>query len=194
MKNLYGWEEFQSTNGLFPAAAKSDNPCMTNFWLRDQYIQLEPDSHPRTQAQTLRTRLWQALLELLPQETKTRQRDLALLSLLWPRRLVDDELADEILENVAPLVGRWGMCRYEGDEWDGNRRSLGQDREMEWTIGLPWLYLITGHEIWLEKALFVQAKFGYMPEGVIQGKSNGTHLIWAEAMLCAASEAANQRV
>ena len=53
---------------------------------------------------------------LLPKESKTKEVDLALLSLVFPYNVLDEEQKKQILENVErELVRNKGLIRYKGD-------------------------------------------------------------------------------
>jgi len=53
---------------------------------------------------------------------------------------------------------------------------------MQWTIGLPWLYLCTNKTEYILKTIELKKEFSKLPEGIVNGESNQTHLIWSEAM------------
>lgn len=124
---------------------------------------------------------------LLPRESETKSADLALLSLIYPYRVVDRTIALKIIQNVSSDLERtYGCIRYEND-WYYNEGS-----EAEWCFGFPWLGLC-----YLELGMFKQA-LGYIektqkitpenfevPELYIGGKNtpNGnTPLAWAVSM------------
>lgn len=74
------------------------------------------------------------LNELLPNESATKEVDLALLSLIYPFNIVDDNQRAQILWNVEKqLVRNKGVIRYIGDKYYSN------GREAEWCFGFPWL-------------------------------------------------------
>lgn len=129
---------------------------------------------------------YKSLKNILPNETSTRESDLALLSIIYPGKLnhniITKELKQKIIENIMPLVGEYGVKRYIGDKWDGIDWSLGEGREMQWTMGVPWLYLCTGEEKHFLQGKELRGKYGPC-EGIVEGKSNSTSfLIWTEAM------------
>ncbi len=139
---------------------------------------------------------YESLKNLLPNETPARSSDLALLSLIYPGKLnhniITKELKQKIIENIMPLVGDYGIIRYPGDKWDGINWSLGEGKEMQWTMGLPWLYLCTGQKEYFEKAREIRIKYRTMPEGFIDGEPNCTpFLIWSEAMYKLAEKQVN---
>lgn len=78
----------------------------------------------------------EALRFLLPRESYTKETDLALLSLIYPYRLVDRNTALKILENVTERLERtYGCIRYEKDLY------YNDGQEAEWCFGLPWIGL-----------------------------------------------------
>ncbi|MGE7120778.1 glycoside hydrolase family 15 protein [Peribacillus sp. NPDC046944] len=78
----------------------------------------------------------EALRFLLPRESYTKETDLALLSLIYPYRLVDRNTALKILENVTSRLERtYGCIRYEKDLY------YNEGQEAEWCFGLPWIGL-----------------------------------------------------
>ncbi len=78
-----------------------------------------------------------ALKELLPRESETKKTDLALLSLIYPYNIVDNEQRYQILDNVEQqLVRQNGVIRYAGDWYYNN------GKEAEWVMGFPWLAII----------------------------------------------------
>ena len=75
-----------------------------------------------------------ALDEMLPRESHTKETDLALLTLIYPFNVVNDNQRAEILWNVEKkLVRERGVVRYDGDPYYSN------GSEAEWCFGLPWL-------------------------------------------------------
>ena len=80
----------------------------------------------------------EALRFLLPRESYTKETDLALLSLIYPYRLVDRNTALKILENVTNRLERTNGCiRYEKDLY------YNEGQEAEWCFGLPGLDFAT---------------------------------------------------
>ena len=76
----------------------------------------------------------EALNNMLPQESASKEVDLALLSLIYPFKVVDDSQRAQILWNVEKnLVRERGVIRYAGDPYYSN------GKEAEWCFGLPWL-------------------------------------------------------
>ena len=83
-----------------------------------------------------------ALNELLPRESERKFTDLALLSLIWPYDVVNQEQRNSILENVEyHLRRKRGVIRYKSDYYY-NKNPDGVSEEAEWTFGLSWLAII----------------------------------------------------
>lgn len=73
---------------------------------------------------------------LLPRESITKETDLALLSLVYPYRIVDRKTALKIVEMVSEKLERTnGVIRYAYDQY------YNEGSEAEWCFGLPWLGL-----------------------------------------------------
>ncbi|MBA9027078.1 MULTISPECIES: glycoside hydrolase family 15 protein [Bacillaceae] len=88
---------------------------------------------------------------LLPRESESKDTDLALLSLVYPYRILDRKTALKVVENVSTKLERkYGVIRYENDQY------YNQGSEAEWCFGLPWLGLC-----YLELGLFNKA-IGYL--------------------------------
>lgn len=71
---------------------------------------------------------------ILPRESKTKETDLALLSLIYPYQVVDRKTALTIIQQVSDRLERThGVIRYKNDQYynDGS--------EAEWCFGFPWL-------------------------------------------------------
>ncbi len=78
------------------------------------------------------------LKNLLPRESATKETDLALLSLIYPYKVVDKKTTRAILENIENhLVRERGVSRYLGDVYYGSKHG-----EAEWTMGFAWLAII----------------------------------------------------
>lgn len=128
-------------------------------------------------------------------ETKTRNEDLAMISLIYPGKLnekiITSEIKNDIIRKVQTLEGRWGIKRYFGDQWNGKENILEPGKEMQWTMGLPWMYLATGEKEYLTRSKKIKDKFGFLPEGIVDGKAGHTSfLLWTEAMYKLAKEKA----
>lgn len=77
-----------------------------------------------------------ALDELGDRESDGKDVDMAQLSLIYPYRIVSQDVAERIISKVeARLLRGRGVIRYENDRYFSN------GREAEWTMGLPWLAL-----------------------------------------------------
>ncbi|MBO0991855.1 glycoside hydrolase family 15 protein [Bacillus sp. SD088] len=124
---------------------------------------------------------------LLPRESETKEVDLALLSLIYPYRLVDRETALTIVRQVSSRLERERGCiRYEDDQY------YNEGREAEWCFGLPWLglcYLELGMDgqanEYVEKTIRNIPDNWEIPELYIGGKNepNGnTPLAWSVAL------------
>ncbi|MCK5612455.1 hypothetical protein KAR91_61855 [Candidatus Pacearchaeota archaeon] len=137
-------------------------------------------------------------------EAHTREKDLATLSLLYPGNLPEEiitpEIKKKIISDVKDLEGEFGFKRYFNDIWDGKTQYDGcknhpefiQGTEMQWTLGLPWMALVTGDESYLKRTKAIKDKYGTLPEGFVPidrndlskgWQPNGTPcLFWSEAM------------
>ena len=124
-------------------------------------------------------------------ESALHKADLALLSLIWPGKLnekvINNDVKKNIIQFVKPLVGGYGIKRYIGDDWNGitDRKKDFQPgkNEMEWAMGLPWLYLSTKDKKYLDQIREIKKEFGTIPEGFIDEMPNCTPcLLWAEVM------------
>jgi len=129
----------------------------------------------------------ETLNKLLPRESKTKDVDLALLSLVYPFNVVDEEMALEILENIEhKLVRERGVIRYVGDKYYSN------GFEAEWTKGFPWLaicYKQLGrpdkYAYYMRKTLEVVNNKGEMPElyyGYSPRHNENSPLGWSQAL------------
>jgi phosphorylase kinase alpha/beta subunit len=79
----------------------------------------------------------EALNNLLPRESESKETDLALLSLVYPYEVVTEKQREQILESVEKnLVRQNGVIRYAGDNY------FNRNGEAEWTFGFPWLSII----------------------------------------------------
>jgi len=87
----------------------------------------------------------QALLKLLPRESKTKFTDLALLSLIYPFNIVNENTAREIVRHMEyHLEKDRGIIRYKNDRYY-NKNKDGVSEEAEWCFGFPWLSIIYRH-------------------------------------------------
>ncbi|MBT3304528.1 glycoside hydrolase family 15 [Candidatus Woesearchaeota archaeon] len=136
----------------------------------------------------------ETLNKLLPNESATKDCDLALLSLIYPYNIVSKEQAEQILTNIEnKLVRKQGVIRYVGDLYYNN----GQ--EPSWTMGFPWLAQIykvlnkpDKYAYYMRKTLDVMTPDKEMPElylgnSIIQNEN--TPLGWAQSMYLVAASA-----
>ncbi len=128
-----------------------------------------------------------ALRTMLPNESVTKHADLALLSLIWPYKVVTAHEREMILKNVEEqLVREKGVIRYAGDQYYSN------GTEAEWTMGFPWLAIIykeleiNKYQFYLNKARDAMNENGELPELYFGGTSahnENTPLAWAMSLL-----------
>lgn len=138
-----------------------------------------------------------AMLEkLLPRESATKFADLAMLSLVYPYRIVSPMMRDMIVENIEyHYARRHGVIRYKNDRYY-NKNADGYSEEAEWTFGFPWLAIIYKEKGDWEKAHYYLAKAknaltpdGAMPELYYSNSdmpNENIPLGWAESMLVVA--------
>ncbi|WP_453996651.1 glycoside hydrolase family 15 protein [Bacillus nitroreducens] len=129
----------------------------------------------------------EALRNLLPRESETKDTDLALLSLVFPYRVVERDTALKIVETVSSKLERtYGVIRYENDQY------YNEGSEAEWCFGFPWLglcYLELGQfnkaSEYIEKTKRIVPDNWEVPELYVGGtnRPNGnTPLAWSVAM------------
>ena len=132
-----------------------------------------------------------ALNQLLPRESGSKDCDLALLSLIWPYNVVTEEQKIQILENVETLLVRQrGLIRYAGD------RYFNKQGEAEWTFGFPWLSIIYKQlnrpdkaAFYMRKTLDVVNEKGELPELYYANSevhNENTPLGWGQSLLVVA--------
>lgn len=151
----------------------------------------------------------EALRTLLPRESTTKPTDLALLTLVYPFRVVTPEQRRRIVSDVeAHLLRERGVIRYQGDSYysplaDDHGRDQPWEfyygTEAEWTFGLPWLSLchrdMGNHkkaDAYLERTAAVEVAPGNLPELFYAGTDEpgpNTPLGWSVAMHILAIEA-----
>ncbi|OGC82729.1 MAG: hypothetical protein A2788_00365 [Candidatus Abawacabacteria bacterium RIFCSPHIGHO2_01_FULL_46_8] len=132
------------------------------------------------------------LARLLPRESAKKFVDLALLTLIYPYRVVTDLQAQEILANVEyHLLRKRGVIRYKGDHYYNKNRD-GHSEEAEWCFGVSWLAII--HKLlgdeekareFMERALATITSDGEIPELYFSNSArfnDNTPLGWAESM------------
>ena len=77
------------------------------------------------------------LNKLLPRESKAKDVDMALLSLIYPYNIASNKQKEQILANVEKkLLRARGIIRYAGDKY------YDKNGEAEWTMGLPWMAIV----------------------------------------------------
>jgi len=129
-----------------------------------------------------------SLRKLLPRESITKETDLALLSLIWPYKIVTPKEREQILKNVEEqLVREKGVIRYIGDQYYNN------GKEASWTMGFPLLAIIykqlgkaNKYRFYLEKTNSAMNEKGELPELYYGGTSmhnENTPLAWAMSLL-----------
>lgn len=125
-------------------------------------------------------------------ETKRgRDADIALATVLYPNDLdLSPELKEIQIQRLKTLEGEWGLKRYVGDPWNGLEWSLELGREMQWPMGLALMYLITNETHYIKTLREIHDRFDYIPEGIIDGESNGTDLTEALAFYTLAEKQA----
>ncbi|NQU78466.1 glycoside hydrolase family 15 [Candidatus Woesearchaeota archaeon] len=136
----------------------------------------------------------EALNQLLPRESDSKDTDLALLSLIYPYNVVSEEQRVQILQNIEKkLVRQRGVIRYAKDAY------FNKDGEAEWTFGFPWLSIIYKQlnqpdkaAFYMRKTLDVVNQDGELPElyyANTDEHNENTPLGWGQSlMLVALSE------
>lgn len=144
----------------------------------------------------------ETLNKLLPRESKTKFVDLALLSLIYPYDIVNEEQRKKILENVEyHLLRNKGVIRYKNDYYY-NKNPDGHSEEAEWTFGLSWLAIIyekLGNkektQFFIDQMLQTETKEG-IPELFYSHTNNPNEnnpLGWSEAMFVIALHEINNK-
>ncbi len=137
-----------------------------------------------------------SLHDRLPRESKTKFTDLALLSLIYPYKVVSKEQENAILANLEYHLSRdMGVIRYKNDRYY-NANEDGYSEEAEWTMGFPWLSIIYRErgehdkaDYWLEMAKDAQDGEGKMPElyfSQTDVPNENNPLGWSESLLVVA--------
>ncbi|WP_409303142.1 glycoside hydrolase family 15 protein [Peribacillus sp. SCS-155] len=166
------WEENMEIH------ASSVGACVAGLSAVKMLVQVDEDLIRKGQ-ETLRF--------MLPHESETKVTDLALLSLIYPYRIVDRQTALQIINDVSTRLERkYGCIRYEND------RYYNEGSEAEWCFGLPWLgmcYLELGMtdkvQEYIRKTKDIVPDNWEVPELYIGGKNvpNGnTPLAWAVSL------------
>ena len=134
----------------------------------------------------------EALNQLLPKESETKEVDMAQLALIWPLKIVTPKQRDAILKNVEQyLVRDKGVIRYIGDKYYGNGKAA------EWPLGFAWLAAIYKHlgiehkhKFFLHKTETAMNEKGELPElyyGMTSTHNENTPLGWTQALYVIAS-------
>jgi len=137
----------------------------------------------------------ETLKQLLPRESNTKEVDLALLSLIYPYRVVSKRMAKHILDNIEEhLVRTKGVIRYKGDHY------YNKNGEAEWTMGFPWLAICHDmlgntlqHAYYLLKTRESINDQGELPELYYSGSSehnDNSPLLWSESLKIIAQQRA----
>lgn len=133
-----------------------------------------------------------ALRALLPRESSSKFADLALLSLIYPFHVTNEEETLEILRNVEYHLTRdKGVIRYKLDRYYNNNDD-GYSEEAEWCFGLAWLAIIYAErgnrdkaEYYLMRAQQTVTSDGKVPElyySHTNEPNENTPLAWSESM------------
>ena len=131
-----------------------------------------------------------ALNNLLPRESETKEVDMALLSLIYPYNIVSKKQRDVILKNIEEkLVKEKGIIRYFGDKYHY------RNGEAQWTKGLPWLAIIhkqmnkpNKYAYYMRKTIEAMNEKGELPElYYADGKEHNENcpLAWSQALFVA---------
>lgn len=166
------WEENMEVH------ASSVGACVAGLHAVKMLVDVKEDSIHKGE-ETLRF--------MLPRESETKETDLALLSLVFPYKIVDRGTALQIVNNVAgKLERKHGCIRYENDQY------YNEGSEAEWCFGLPWLGLcyrelgmVDKVQEYIRKTKRIVPESWEVPELYIGGKSTpnkNTPLAWAVAL------------
>ncbi len=134
-----------------------------------------------------------ALNAILPRESETKSVDIALLSLIYPYNVANEQQKKQILENVENnLVRKRGVIRYKGDKYYSNGNG-----EAEWTFGFPWLAIIyrqmnnpEKYAYYMRKSYNSMNEKGEMPELYYSGTNihnENSPLAWGQALMMVAA-------
>ena len=132
-----------------------------------------------------------SLNNLLPRESKQKETDLSLLSLIYPYNIISKSQSTQILNNIERLLCRKkGVIRYKNDQYY-NRNN----KEASWTMGFPWLSIcfyklnnIKKYKYYLQKSISCLNDNLEMPELYIEDKiaNKNIPLGWSQSMLITA--------
>ena len=129
---------------------------------------------------------------LLPRESRDKFCDLALLSLIWPYRIVSPENESFILKNIEYHLEKChGLIRYKTDRYY-NANEDGWSEEAEWTFGFPWLAIIYAERgdmekarEYIKKAETIVTREGLLPELYFSNSeryNENVPLAWSESL------------
>jgi len=146
----------------------------------------------------------ETLHSILPRESASKFVDLALLSLIWPYNIVNQEEAKIIIANVEyHLLKERGVIRYKGDHYY-NKNPDGWSEEAEWTFGLSWLAIIYNKlgqtekaKYFLEEAKKTVTKEGTIPELYLSNSTkynDNNPLGWSESLFIVALYQINDKI
>ena len=169
------WEENEEVH------ASSIGSCVAGLRKISKIIEVDKDLIRKGQ---------KALSQLLPRESKTKETDMALLSLIYPYNIANKKQRSQILKNVETrLVREKGIIRYIGDQY------YYRNGEAQWTNGLAWIAIIykklnkpNKYAYYMRKAVEVMNKKGELPELYYANSSEhneNTPLAWSQALFVA---------
>ena len=129
----------------------------------------------------------EALNKMLPNESETKEADMALLSLIYPYNIITIKQRDVIIKNVEQkLLKEKGVIRYIGDKYHY------RNGEAQWTKGLPWLAIIfkkmknpAKYAFYMRKTIEAMNEKGELPElYYADGKEYNENcpLAWSQAL------------
>jgi phosphorylase kinase alpha/beta subunit len=170
------WEEYEEVH------ASSVGACVAGLMRISTYVDVP---------QWLIEKGKETLNELLPRESKSKEVDLALLSLIYPYNVVTMKQREQILNNIEDnLLRNRGVIRYIGDQY------YNHDGEAEWCFGLPWLAIIyrdhgnmAKYRFYMQKTMDAMTENDELPELYFAGTDDyneNTPLGWAQAMFLVA--------
>lgn len=172
------WEEYEEVHASSVGACVAGLKAMQELlYVPEEYIQKGES----------------ALQQLLPRESATKEVDLALLSLIYPYKIVDEKMVTIILENVErELVKEKGIIRYKNDQY------YFDNGEAQWTFGFPWLAIIyrelgntEKYKYYVQKTMDVMTENGELPELYLaesKSANENTPLGWSQGMALLAME------
>jgi GH15 family glucan-1,4-alpha-glucosidase len=128
------------------------------------------------------------LVKLAPRESAAKDVDLALLTLVYPYRVLPHSYMREVVRDVeSRLLRSHGVIRYEGDEYYGEDNT-----EAQWCFGIPWLglcYVILDDYAeaekyldWTERLMIVPGVLPELYSGRTLAANSHTPLAWGVAM------------